>query len=478
MVLPTSFIEAPKRQNRHVGEKMTTPDDSQISEIVFRQTRIQGSTKVSRHVQKKSAETGTPNQVTDSFMGSRGSCIDAIHHSNTIIDTHGSRPTLKESPYVAWSGDSPTPAFPSRVHTPPNDIKSDPQAHQLDKQNYKLSAAKVLYPSTSCPHHVAPVTPANLAPHRHHQSPKVHLHVNCNTTETKKREAPNSWMISQRKQQRTQRRAFASNNDNPFAFFQHDPNDAESYLETLSSSSIIPDEVMPRSAYVNKRCEPFTQPQIFRGRGPINSRRHKGLGRPQRVSNHDVLRQKAQEACWYSGKRSSVQQQRMSSTTTAIPEYRLQSQDVDAYAITHDRLQSATCSIPLTFKGPFHPYTRNAFVSARHGYTLPQEKFCIQPNQYFENVSQTDEKYHSPYQHGYYPERHTHITMDERTLNNLSTQEMKYGLVPQHKNREEMAPIDNAYEVAMGFQSQPPPYFGSKPSHTRWDGEIGSREFY
>jgi hypothetical protein len=57
--------------------------------------------------------------------------------------------------------------------------------------------------------------------------------------------ANTSWNQQRRKQQKQQGRAFNNKKDNPFASYQHDPNDAESHLESLCLDTGNGDKIIP-----------------------------------------------------------------------------------------------------------------------------------------------------------------------------------------------------------------------------------------
>eukprot|EP00934_Nitzschia_sp_Nitz4_P004692 Nitzschia sp. Nitz4//scaffold69_size99277//83618//88411//NITZ4_004647-RA/size99277-augustus-gene-0.30-mRNA-1//-1//CDS//3329556757//4682//frame0 len=106
----------------------------------------------------------------------------------------------------------------------------------------------------------------------------------------RKRAASHEWCNSWRKQQRQQQRAFTSKKDNPFSLFQHDPNDAESFLEDLSSKSRSP----------SQSVIPVNLPKHRKPPGPMwaNTRRRRlpRFENQYRVSDQELLRRKADEA--------------------------------------------------------------------------------------------------------------------------------------------------------------------------------------
>jgi hypothetical protein len=118
-----------------------------------------------------------------------------------------------------------------------------------------------------------------------------------------------SWKQAKREQQRSQQRAFTQKRDNPFSLYKHDPNDAESYLDGLSSrntelspqSSVIPSEglqALARAYQVPRQAQP-------RGGIPFHQQRSAAgqRGRRQvpdgRLSERDLLAQKAAEQNGY-----------------------------------------------------------------------------------------------------------------------------------------------------------------------------------
>jgi hypothetical protein len=116
-----------------------------------------------------------------------------------------------------------------------------------------------------------------------------------------------SWKQAKREQQRSQQRAFTQKRDNPFSLYKHDPNDAESYLDGLSSrntelspqSSVIPSEGLQALARA------YQVPRQARGGIPFHQQKSAAgqRGRRQvpegRLSERDLLAQKAAEQNGY-----------------------------------------------------------------------------------------------------------------------------------------------------------------------------------
>jgi hypothetical protein len=139
---------------------------------------------------------------------------------------------------------------------------------------------------------------------------------------SKKRDHTGSWNQTKIKQQRSQQRAFASKKDNPFAHFQHDPNDAESFLEGLSTQSSVQSSIIPqaklqelhRNNHSSVRPSYRSQPRRTFNRPPDRNRRNFG-GLPQ-LSNQELLRMKAAE----SQAHVQAQQWRPNDVDVAIPQ--------------------------------------------------------------------------------------------------------------------------------------------------------------
>jgi hypothetical protein len=114
-----------------------------------------------------------------------------------------------------------------------------------------------------------------------------------------------SWKQAKREQQRSQQRAFTQKRDNPFSLYKHDPNDAESYLETLSSRNT---ELSPQNSVIPSAYQiPPVIPQSARG-GMHFQQQRPGVGQRGRrqfpggrLSERDLLAQKAAEQNEYAG---------------------------------------------------------------------------------------------------------------------------------------------------------------------------------
>ena len=144
-------------------------------------------------------------------------------------------------------------------------------------------------------------------------------------TPRSKRESGVPWSVVKRDQSKRQKRAFSTNGDNPFAVYNHDPNDAESRLDSLSSSvsprateSVIPSDQLRGldAAYRN-----IEKHNVRRGSldGPISrrfSRRPAGARAQPSVS---VLAQKAEEHNQYARASRSPRNGGMATHTYWVP---------------------------------------------------------------------------------------------------------------------------------------------------------------
>ena len=161
---------------------------------------------------------------------------------------------------------------------------------------------------------VASVTPMDYGiPRTSIQSnPQSSMRSHQEAAISRKRAAPSaSWNQTKRNQEKSQQRAFARRKDNPFAFFQHDPNDAESFLDGLSvennsKSSIIPERELEafRAKTVNKGGLNTAPRGPYRGR--CGQKRRRNFPIDQIISNQELLRMKAAEVESYSSRHDFV----------------------------------------------------------------------------------------------------------------------------------------------------------------------------
>ena len=116
-----------------------------------------------------------------------------------------------------------------------------------------------------------------------------------------------SWNQAKRKQQKSQQRAFARKKDNPFAFYQHDPNDAESHLDALSSDNKGTGSILPTQELdaMRRKSVSYHRPRITDGRRAVteqaSQKRRRNFSPYGKVSNQELLRMKAAEQEAYSG---------------------------------------------------------------------------------------------------------------------------------------------------------------------------------
>jgi hypothetical protein len=126
--------------------------------------------------------------------------------------------------------------------------------------------------------------------------PSTHVDEHSTPSTVRPRNLEAVWKQSQRKQHRTQKRAFTEKKMNPFNSFSHDPNDSEKMLEQLAhqQTSIIPTPLlakMKQSSVTNSGARHFSNSQ--RRTKTARNRRHA-------TQNHqEVLREKAVEQQFY-----------------------------------------------------------------------------------------------------------------------------------------------------------------------------------
>ena len=110
-----------------------------------------------------------------------------------------------------------------------------------------------------------------------------------------------SWRHEQRQQEKSQARAFTAKKANPFANYKHDPNDAEGFLESLSSankeSSIIPQRELEALRQRSAHQRPLgLVPKKF-GRKQQGRGRNKNHSFPtQKMSERELMHMKDAEA--------------------------------------------------------------------------------------------------------------------------------------------------------------------------------------
>ena len=115
-----------------------------------------------------------------------------------------------------------------------------------------------------------------------------------------KQERSSSWRHEKRQQEKSQARAFTAKKANPFASYKHDPNDAEGFLENLSSankeSSIIPRRELEALQQRSARQRPLGLiPKKF-GRNHRKGRNNNRAFPSQRVPERELMQLKAAEA--------------------------------------------------------------------------------------------------------------------------------------------------------------------------------------
>ena len=137
-----------------------------------------------------------------------------------------------------------------------------------------------------------------LLPSRHFSQ------VSHSSSTSNKLSQADSWKRLKHQQQKSQQRAFVRNSDNPFQSYKHDPNDTESYLDQLVSSSHATTptsaSIIPPEAFLATQNQShfYSRNAIYasyrNNAKDILSRRKQRQGHA--VSIRDILSQKAAES--------------------------------------------------------------------------------------------------------------------------------------------------------------------------------------
>jgi hypothetical protein len=204
-----------------------------------------------------------------------------------------------------------------------------------------------------------------------------------------------TWRQQKKQHVQSQRSAFVRKKDNPFANYKHDPNDAESRLEQLSSqkNSIIPTEELTVLDREYRNQPSFAAPtqqasSDYRSQRPTGRRNY-----GNNLTGRDLLAQKSREcmsysagpphrvAPWTSNQSSLLDSQRRIEFSQANAFHHLHSPDVD------------NCSYSNYFAAPHPPSERFMPIAAFNNCERPQHATDLQyrPNQM---VTHTNENAH------------------------------------------------------------------------------------
>jgi hypothetical protein len=109
-----------------------------------------------------------------------------------------------------------------------------------------------------------------------------------------------SWNDTKRKHQRVQQRAFTQKSDNPFSTFQHDPNDAENFLEINSAKQSVERSIIPSKELDALRRRSETERRHISSQNNSNYSSRNIRGRrsskfEQEPSTRQLLQMKAEE---------------------------------------------------------------------------------------------------------------------------------------------------------------------------------------
>ena len=194
--------------------------------------------------------------------------------SPQVFDNTSSRPFREQSRFSQQSAQTRLgSSHLSSAYTPPNNLQmSNPRRARTDMTRTPPPARSVPTPRTSNSKKSA-VMPTKSS----------------------------SWRHEQRQQEKSQARAFTAKKANPFASYKHDPNDAEGFLESLSSankeSSIIPQRELEAMKQRRAHQRPlglipkkFERKQHGRGRNTNRS------FPKERMSERELMHMKAAEA--------------------------------------------------------------------------------------------------------------------------------------------------------------------------------------
>jgi hypothetical protein len=303
-----------------------------------------------------------------------------------------------------------------------------------------------------------------------------------------KRDASNTWTTSQRKQQRTQQRAFTSRRDNPFAFFQHDPNDAESFLEGLSQSNtqpnngIIPEEELRKFSDGTKRRGRFARPQPTRSNKPIERRRRQGTGSSKRVSNQDVLRMKAMEASSYSVGFVPSQASPYSTFATPPPNQD-RSVGMDSGPSRYSPVRAAPYSGPAATESAVHQHFHSQHPMSQYDgvpvepLVNPMPNNIIEMNQYYDDV--IDRRQQPPFtqQPWYPPGPRAQNAGEDWNFSGASYHPPQPGFVSQELSQD-LFQMDDAHDWSSDYYPSDQPYFESRARPMPEDRAFGPQDLY
>jgi len=417
-VQSSTFVEAPKRHTRALPKKSPVIDDKPVSAKQPKPDKIIGNeklmsrkqTKPDRKINENSLDVSR-NQVRKVPPGKTkvgNSTPNQIDRSNEKYPWTPN-PTPKLSSGTWQEGTDPAARGASLCYPPafgqlatsrmeqtqwsqaPNDTNNAPTNEDFDVSGRSSVPMLLTLPpdSIACSEqqnhlpfsrHEAVISP--VVPPRHDSHSSRRFLPDCQSHETRKRDqAPAAWQSDKKKQHKSQERAFASRSDNPFSSFQHDPNDAESFLDGLAKVNchpIIPPEELRRiDTSAHARGNLWGQSsRLFTDR-----RRRQMSANSQFLSNHNILRMKAEEAQAYTKAFAPNQTPYHHVPPSARP---FQSQDNhglhggNAYYPMLRRQMETDCDMPTQYQDPMSQPHLHYWSNAPIQYDDPSLNRCNQ----------------------------------------------------------------------------------------------------
>jgi hypothetical protein len=336
-ILASTFASSPKLQSRVKSAALSKSKSQHHKRNVFNANRKLGDDPRLPLTSKNAPQTRQTvlsplahgskgdRKENDQATRARTSTMNSIHKggkdkgSSTTTITPQKSTTVTTNPEPerrTWAAFSPHPAT---KETPKEHGRNDSQGKGYSNMqtlvlsqlptSEQIFSRSVANGSTQA----ASITPMEYGAARASTQFVCESSLNGNRANeiSRKRAAPcSSWNQTKRKQQRSQQRAFASRKDNPFGFFQHDPNDAESFLEGLSEANNAESSIIPED-----ELEAFRRNTVTRGprvsqsrgihRGKIGQKRRRNFPPSQKISNQELLRMKAAEQESYAASNTS-----------------------------------------------------------------------------------------------------------------------------------------------------------------------------
>ena len=323
---------ASKMDNR--PQKTTKQSQSDIRES-FKRVNMAGSKSNPRRAMHRGSKPDS--EVRDTIIARTESADTGVSASRNNVNR--SRATVSPSPIPLRNPKATRHMLTTKATGNTNFSTPGGLRRVVDDRIHSVGAQKPMMPRASAERENKSPPPAGLlrGPTANTSNQRQYSHnppVTNSTPNSLKRgyHEQASWHQSRRKQQKFQQRAFTQRQNNPFTAFRHDPNNAETFLDGLSTdtSSVIPCEEQRRlqhnSANTLKPRMAVTNHFHQRSRG-----RHRG--RNIQESEIEILRTKKEEL----NARAAISSQHLVSSSRAPrPPHQLQSDRYIQYE-TSDR---------------------------------------------------------------------------------------------------------------------------------------------